>query len=479
MRHPFVLAAIGCAALLAACTVGPDYKAPPKTPTSQATFVRAIPSTTADEPPARWWQQLHDPMLSDLIDRAIKSSPSVEVAEARIREARAALAAQRAQQLPSSGVSTAYLRAHNLTSALGAASENGSADSNIFAVGFDASWEIDLFGAHRRAVQGAAASLQGSEAGRRDALVSLTSEVAQAYVQLRDAQQRGALTERNIEIEKQLLRLMQQRRAAGTASDLDVERTRGQLESTEAALAPVRSEVIEQRDRLAMLIGNPPGSLDGELQTVSAVPLPPEQVPIGDPTGMVRRRPDIVIAERKLAQQTAVIGEDVAALFPKLTLFGDVGFTAPTLGSLFSGGSFTYIAAPILQWTPFDFGRNRSRINQAKATLHEAEADYRRTVLAALQDAESGLNRFGQQRNSVGDYAKVQASADRAYALTEVRLHAGTASTSDLLDADSKRVQAQVNYEQAVAQLSQDFVAMQKSLGLGWEAPRVPNLSGT
>jgi outer membrane protein TolC len=183
---------------------------------------------------------------------------------------------------------------------------------------------------------------------------------------------------------------------------------------------------------------------------------------------MLRRRPDIVVAERKLAKQTAAIGENIAALFPKLTLLGDVGFTAPTLGSLFSGGSFTYIAAPILQWTPFDFGRNRSKINQAKAARDEAEADYRRTVLAALQDAESALNRYGQQRNSVGDYAKVLASAERAYALTEVRLHAGTVSTSDLLDADSKRVQAQMKYQQAIMQLSQDFVAMQKSLGLGW-----------
>ena len=248
-----------------------------------------------------------------------------------------------------------------------------------------------------------------------------------------------------------------------------MERVRNQYESTEASLAPVESEVTDQCDRLAMLGGGPPGSLDAQLQPVSSVPLPPETVPIGDPTSLVRRRPDINVAERKLAEQTAVIGEDIAALFPKLTLLGDVGFTAPTLASLFNGGSFTYVAAPILQWTPFDFGRNRSKINQAKAARDEAEADYRRTVLAALQDAEAALNRYGQQRNSVGDYARVQASAERAYALTEVRLRAGTASTSDLLDAEARRLQAQMNYEQALALLSQDCVAMQKSLGLGWE----------
>jgi NodT family efflux transporter outer membrane factor (OMF) lipoprotein len=418
---------------------------------------------------AHWWTQFNDPLLSDLIERALKSSPSVDVAAARIRQARAALAAERAKELPTAGTYASALRAHNLTSAIGAASNSGSSDANIFSVGFDASWEVDLFGAHKRAVQGAAASLQASEASRRDALVSLTSEVAQAYVQLRDAQQRQALTARNLQIDVGLLGLIEERRAAGTASDLDVERVRNQLESTQATMGPVQSEVIDQRDRIAMLIGAPPGRLDDELQTPATVPLPPERVPIGDPTGMLRRRPDIAMAERKLAQQTAVIGEDIAALFPKLTLLGDVGFTAPTFGSLVSSGGFNYVAAPILQWSPFDFGRNRAKIGQAEAARDEAEAEYRRTVLAALEDAESALNRYGQQRNSVGDYAKVRASAERVYALTEIRLHAGTAATTDLLDADTKRVQAQLNYEQALAQLSEDFVAMQKSLGLGWQ----------
>jgi outer membrane protein, multidrug efflux system len=147
---------------------------------------------------------------------------------------------------------------------------------------------------------------------------------------------------------------------------------------------------------------------------------------------------------------------------------GDVGFTAASPRTLFSGASFTYVAAPLLQWTPFDFGRNRAHIEQARGARDEAEADYRRTVLAALQDAESALDRYGHQRNTVADYAKVQASAERVYALTEIRLRNGVASTTDVLDADSRRVQAQLSYQQALAELSTDFVAIQKSLGLGW-----------
>jgi NodT family efflux transporter outer membrane factor (OMF) lipoprotein len=456
------------AGTLAACAVGPDYKGPPIVKEQNTRFVRGSAVEGPQVPDPKWWLQLHDPLLSDLIERALKSSPSVDVATARLHEARATLASERAKELPSTGASAAYLRAHGLTSALGAAPESASGDTNIYAIGFDATWEIDLFGAHRRAVEGAAASLEGSRANLRDVFVSLSSEVAQAYIQLRDAQERLRLTKRSVEIERQLLDLMRRRRAAGVASELDVARLANQLDTTQAALQPLEAEVTEQMDKLALLTGDVPGSLDQELTAPTAVPLPPTATPVGDPEGMLRRRPDIAAAERKLAQQTALIGQDIAALFPKLTLLGDLGFTAPTPRTLFNGGSFTYVAAPILQWTPLDFGRNKAKIDQAKFSRDEAEADYRRTVLAALQDAESALNRYGRQRNSVTDYAKALDSAERVYNLTEVRLRAGTASTTDLLDADGRRLQAQISYQQAVAKLSTAFVAIQKSLGLGW-----------
>ena len=461
---------LGIAALLSACAVGPDYMGPPMVAGSTVSFVRA--PTESHPPPVmlRWWTQLNDARLSELIERALKASPNVDVATARLREARAALSSERAKELPSSGLSAADLRAHGLTSALGAAPEGGSANLNVSTIGFDATWEIDLFGSHRRAVESAAASLGGSRAALRDVQVSLTSEVAQAYIQLRDVQERVQLTEREIAIDRQLLDLMQRRRAGGTASDLDVARFGNQLDITAASLGPLQAQVTEQMDRLALLIGNTPGSLDQELSVAAVLPLPPEAVAIGDASDLLRHRPDIASAERKLAAQTAIIGQDIAALFPKLTLLGDVGFTAPRVGTLLNGGSLTYVAAPILQWNPLDFGRNRAHIDQARASRDEAEADYRRTVLAALQDAESSLNRFGRQRNTVADYAQAKASAERVYALTEVRLRGGTISTIDLLDADGKRVQAQLSYQQALAQLTTDFVAIQKSLGLGWSA---------
>jgi outer membrane protein, multidrug efflux system len=466
----------GAAAALTAggCAVGPDYKGPPASP-APAAFVRGADVGPAAEPPAKWWGELHDAELDQLIERAVATSPTVATATARVREARAALRAERAGLLPTTGVAAAALRSHNLTSALtGGGGSAASGDLDLYAVAFDATWEVDLFGAQRRAAQGAAAAEGASRASMADVLVSLTAEVAQNYLQLRDLQQQLALTERNAGIESQLLQLVQVRRAAGSASDLDVTRTLNQLQQTQAELPALRAQVLQQMNRLARLDGQAPGSLDAELGTAAQVPLPPAVVPIGDPATLLQHRPDIKASERKLAQQTAAVGQSEAAFFPKLTLVGELGFTALAPGRLFDGSSFSYVAAPLLQWTPFDFGRNRAHLAQARAARDEAEADYRQAVLVALEDAESALARYGEQRNAVVDRANVQASAEKAYALTEVRLHAGVASTTDVLDADAKRLQAELAYQEALAALSEDYVSLQKSLGLGWVGLTVP-----
>jgi len=468
MRRP-VAVLIGCAALvLCGCVVGPNYHGAPAVLGTAPTFTRATPESLSTQPAARWWTGLADPELDHLIELALAANPDKQAAEARVREARAVLRQQHANDLPTTGLSGALLHTRNFSTLVGSSGSGESGSLNLYALGFDASWEIDLFGAHARAIEGAAAALSGSQASLADLLVSLTAEVAQAYVQLRDAQQRLALTERDAAIEAQVIALMRVRRAGGTATDLDVARVENQLDTTRATLGPLRAAVIEQLDRLALLSAQAPGALDRELAPTRAVPAPPEKVAIGDPASLLRRRPDIAIAERKLAQQTAAVGENVAALFPKVTLLGDVGFAATSSQQLFNGSNFTYILAPILQWSPFDFGRTRSRIAQASAARDEAEAQYRGAVLTALEDAETALANYGQQRITVQDLARAQASAEQVYHLTEIRLRGGTADTTDVLDADTRRVHAELSYQQALAQLTEDFVALQKSLGLGW-----------
>ncbi len=479
LKNPLLLA--GTTLILAACTVGPDYHGAPAVTPLDRGFVRAAGNNANAEPIAHWWTALGDPELNHLIDLTLASNPGVDVAQARLREARASLRQQAAAGLPNTNSSAAYLRTANVSSLLGSGSSSsggsgGSGSSsggglNLYVVGFDASWEPDFFGGNRRAVEGAAANVEASAARVADAIVSLTAEVTQSYIQLCDARQRQSLTQQNIDIESRLLEMMKKRRAGGAATDLDVVRVANQLDTTRASLPMIRAAVTEQLNRLAALTAQAPGALDTELANVGPVPAPPATTDVGDPASLLRRRPDIRIAERQLAQHTAAVGQSVAAQFPKVDLLGTLGFAATHPADLFNSGNFTYLAGPVLQWSPWDFGRNRARVAQANAARDEAEANYRQTVLNALADAETSLARFGQQRDAVADLGLARASAEESYRLTELRFRGGTAATTDVLDADTRRNQAESNYEQALSQLSQDYVALQKSLGLGWTEP--------
>ena len=486
-KNPILLA--GITVLLAGCTVGPDYHGAPAVVPMGKAFVRAAADSADGEPTARWWTALGDPELNHLIDETLATNPGVDVARARLREARASLRQQTATGLPTTNSTAAYLRTGNVSSLLGGGSgSSGGADSsgsgtsgnsspvsggalNLYVIGFDATWELDFFGGNRRAVEGAAANVDASAEQVADAIVSLTAEVAESYVELCDARQRQALTQQNIDIESRLVEMMKLRRAGGAATDLDVVRVTNQLDTTRALLPAIRASIAEQLNRLAALTAHAPGELDAELANAGPVPAPPASTNIGDPASLLRRRPDIRIAERQLAQHTAAVGQSVAAQFPKVDLLGTIGFAATHPQDLFNSGNFTYLAGPVLQWSPWDFGRNRARVAQANAARDEAEANYRQTVLNALADAETALARFGQQRDAVADLGLARASAEESYRLTELRFRGGTVATTDVLDADTRRNQADLSYQQGLAQLTQDYVALQKSLGLGWAEP--------
>jgi len=319
-------------------------------------------------------------------------------------------------------------------------------------------------------VEGARAKAEAYQDDLEGADVSLSADVAQAYIELRDDQQQLLLSRRNAELEAKMLEMEQKRQAGGAASDLDVERLNTQLQNTRANLVPLSAQIVAQLDRLAVLTGEAPGALDAQLSPPALPPAPPAVIAVGDPAALLRQRPDVRAAERRLAQENALIGQRTADLFPKVSLLGDVGFMSTDPTHLFDGGSLSYAGAPILQWSPFDFGRVRAKIGQARAARDEAEATYRKTVLGALEDAETALARYASQRDSVASLERVKASADRAAAMETLRVQGGTATLTDMLDVEARRVQADLGLEQARARLTQDFVALQKSLGLGWRA---------
>lgn len=484
MRNvPVLLLAAG----LAACSIGPDYKGPPAVtagPAGDGTFVRAAdPALSAAPGLARWWEGLNDPVLNGLVDEALARSPTVDEALARIRQAQAQLRQQRGARLPSVSANATYLHAEVPGIDIGSAGGGGQDGSpagvpgtslDFHNLGLNASWELDLFGAGRRRIEQAQADVAAREADLADAQVSLSAQVAQAYVGLRDVQARIGLNAAATALQQRQLGLARERLAQGTASRLDIERLQAQLESTRAEAIPLGAQRDEYLNQIAVLTGRAPGALDDRLAGATPVPLPPATVPVGDPAGMIARRPDIRSAERQLAAGTAAIGLSRARELPAIRFMGLLGLGGTSPGDMFDLGNLTALAAPSLSWSFLDFGRSRAATRQSEAQRDQLEAAYRRTVLAALQDAETALSRFASTRAQLGRLARAEASATRAATLNRERVTAGTSSLIDQLDIERQRISASIAVAQAKAQLSQSYIAVNKALGLGWSAPPAP-----
>jgi NodT family efflux transporter outer membrane factor (OMF) lipoprotein len=472
-RHASVrILPLSLAVALAGCAVGPDYRGAPDVAhgsVAAGSFVRAPAKGVSNAPTtSAWWTALGDARLDALIDAALAHNADLAAAQARLRQARAGLQKQKAAELPTIGSSASAIRM-GLPSGTGGLSL-GSGPLQLYSVGFDASWELDLFGGTRRAIQSSAAQAGAAEANLADTQVSLTAEVALAYVNLRDGQQRLALARQSAEAEEKLLELVRQRQARGVAADADVERQSAQVQTTRASLIPLDEQINESLNQLAVLTGRAPGELDDELAAPAPLPTLPAQVAVGDPAALLRQRPDIRAAERRLAASTAEIGEHVADYFPKVSLLGFIGSAAADPGNLTRHSNMTWVGAPYLTWNLFDFGRTRAAVHNAQAKRDEAEANYTTSVLTALQDANNALSRYGHQRDSVDRLTQVRVSADRSAALMSQRYAAGASSMIDLLDTQRTQFSAQQNLAQAQAELAKDFIALQKSLGLGWQA---------
>lgn len=473
-----LLTVLATACALAACTVGPDYRgAPAVAPeaASAATFVRTpAQGVTPERAPSEWWLAFDDPQLNALVAAAFEHNPDLRAAQARLRQSRAQLQQQRAAELPkiSANAAAPRMREPNLNafSQQPGSSGAGRGPLQFYTAGFDASWEIDLFGGTRRAVEAASDEADAVQADLADVQVSLAAEVVQAYVDLRDEQQRLAISQRNADLQQQMLTLTEQRRAGGTAADVDVERLTTQVETTRSTLAPLAAQVEMSLDQLAVLTGKAPGALDADLASPRSLPSLPASVPVSDPTTMLAQRPDIRAAERRLASSNAQIGEHVADFLPKLTLFGSLGFTAADPGHLLRKNNFSWAGVPYLQWNVFDFGRTLGAVHGAQAARDEAEARYEKAVLAALQDANGALSRYGYQREHLVTLQKVQNSAQRSAMLMRARYRAGASSLVDLLDTQRAEFLAQQDVVAGQAQLLKDFVSLQKSLGLGWRS---------
>lgn len=495
-----------CAVLLAACTVGPNYRAPavPTPPAYQeAAGAPAAPlsATTAQAPDlAAWWSQFHDPMLDSLVARALAGNLDVASAVSRIRQAREQVVIAGAAALPQihfdSSVNNTYLSKNaglsTLASAFGSSGAGGGSSSGgsssgapsynlgttglglpgtdftTYSIGFDASWELDLFGQTRRSIQAARRRAEAQIWSMRDTEVSVASEVAVDYLNLRALQQQILVAQREAQRQQRLLALVRARRAAGFATRLEVSQQRNQLAAALAGTPTLEAEARAQIHALGVLTGQTPEALSAELTPTAATPPTPPTVPVGLPSELLRRRPDVREAERNLAAATADVGVAVGQLYPNISLTGSADLISESLSNLISAKSLQTSATAALMQPIFEGGRIRANIRASREARQQAYLAYQKAVLTALQDVEDALARYaGEQRRNVQLRAAAQA-AGVAMGVAEARYKAGLADFINVLTAEGAVDAAETQLAQSDGQLDQDLVSLYKALGGGW-----------
>ena len=475
-------------ATLAGCAVGPNFKPPtPDVPaTWSASAAPASPSqpsviTTAPaEDIARWWTSFNDPELTALVNRAAAANLEAREAVLRIAEARAQRDIAGAAQYPSLSGNTSYsidrLSENTPTGALFSkvGSFPGLSGVSIpnpysqYQLGFDASWEVDIFGRVRRSVEAAKADTSASVEDSRAVLISTLGDVGRAYLDLRGAQAKRRVTLENIATENDLRDLATKRRRAGLNSDIDEVRAEAEATSAEAQLPLLDQQITADINQLGKLIDREPGALKVELSVVQPVPGVPPTVPVGLPSDLARRRPDIREAEARLHAATARIGVAVADLYPKLTLGASGGVQSQALSSLTNWASRFITAGPTLELPIFDAGRRRATVRLQDVKAQEAALDYRRTVLTALEEVDNALAAYGTDQARRASLAQTDARDRDALDLERQRYASGVASFIDVLDAERTLKANELLLADTTTVVSVDLVALYKALGGGW-----------
>jgi len=450
--------------LLTGCALGPDYRTPPS-PAADS-FVNAAGSS--QEPAREFWRRFDDLQLDGLIDDALKANHDIRIAVANLREARAVRLGVDAQAYPSIGSGLSASRQVIPQTQFPGPRSNRT--HNAFDASVDANWEVNLFGRFSRASESAAASVSAAEAGVAAAQVSVTGEVARNYFALRGLQLRLQLARQSLQNQESNLELVQARLDAGRGTELDTTRALGQVEDTRAVIPTLEANIELTRYRLAVLTGRPPSELDSLVSQVQPLPGLAPIDGIGTPASLLRRRPDIRIAERQLAASTADIGAAEADLFPSVSISGLLGLNASTLGALNSGQAYYYNLGASIAWTVFDFGRIRSRIVQREARADSALAQYEKTVLTALEETEGALITFNRNQRRAESLFKAARASERAAELARLRFEAGVTDFLVVLDAERQLLNDRDGLAQAQTDAGTSLVAVYKALGGGWSA---------
>lgn len=466
--------------LTAACAVGPDYR-PPK-PAVAPAWLEAW-SSGIDTRPAelsRWWTEFNDAMLNSLIDRAVKANLDLALAQARLREARAAAGVAGADLWPTVDGGLSFRRSRNSANAFSSGNQNGGTASssandlerNLFKTGFDAAWEIDVFGGARRRVEAAQASLGAAEEERRAVLVTLLGDVAKSYIDARALQRRLAVAQDSFTSQQESARLTKVRFDAGLAGTLEVAQAEGQAQTMAAQLPPLKSALKQTIYALDVLLGGQPGLLWNELTAptqAAIIPALPPQAQVGMPAELLRRRPDIRRAERQLAAATAQVGAATADLYPKFSLIGSFGLQSIGASDWLMGRSRFWSIGPTITWPIFDAGKIRANIEIRNAQQEQAFHLYEKAVLSGLAEVESSLVNYSKEQSRYRALLEAASANRRAVAVAEDLYLHGLVPYLNVLDAQRNLYTAENDLVQSEANLAANLVALYKALGGGWE----------
>ncbi len=450
------LLVFGCAA------VGPEYGAP--TPDVPAAWRRGDVAVANVRPVgdlSRWWQRLNDATLSGLIEQALRGSTDLRVAQARLREARARRALAAAQFYPSVTASGSVRRSKS------SAEVGSGATTELYNASFDASWEPDVFGGVWRGREAAQADLEASAANLYNTQVSLVAEVARNYVELRAFQARLAIARGNLISQSETLQLTDWRAQAGLVSSLDVEQARANVEQTRAQIPSLETSLAGSEHRLAILLGQAPGTLHEKLAVPAPIPVASDRVAIGIPADVLRQRPDVRAAERQLAAETARIGQAQAAHYPNFTLSGSLGLEALSLGAL-GGNAVTRSLLASVRQTIFDAGRLRQQVEIQNAIQERALVNYEAAVLTALQDVENALVALANSRDRQAALRSAVEAARNAALLAHNRYTSGLIDFQTVLNTERTVLTIEDNLASAEAEGATALVQLYKALGGGW-----------
>lgn len=471
------LLAMTIALTLTGCAVGPNYVQPKLSVADKFSEVQFSEAQSVDRniysqdnATEKFWTLFNDAQLNKLVNDALTQNNTVHAALARVKQARAIHRESSLDLLPVITAQGGYTESLSSKAQLpvGASRESKGYDASL-----DASWELDLFGQKRRALEATRASYQATEANLHDVQLMMIAEVTRTYFELRGQQLQLDVTQRNVEIQRETLRITRARFDAGSGSELDLSRAQALFATSNASVAPLQAAIARSIHRLSVLTGQQPNALNATLSPQAELPVLPELIAVGDPASMLRRRPDVRIAERNLAADTARVGIAIADLFPHVTFTGSVGAVAPTVDGLRDSGNGTRLIAPGISWAAFDLGHVYTRIKASRAQTEVSLAEYQQKVLEALQDAEDALVTHARAREHLLHLSEAATASDRAVELAKVRYESGATDFLEVLDAERTALQAQDALALSRTETATSLVSVYKALGGGWNSGTV------